>query len=301
MSYNSWLYAYGSPVNLTDPTGHYACNEFDKYGRCVDREPFRLPDSVANITWISNLPCGCSVWNLSQWQTIEDLPYDKWLIALHTYSNYCNLDSSTGNVFWSGESQLSLRLVLAHNIVKEFGDMIIYPEYENIKEAQTEAYARQYWEHCGSGGCYVKNGVSSSRLISFLSASDSWRMSATGIDDILLNGFGPRRKQAALALADRILRSDGSDSIWRGGYELDSPYHYGYITDQKQKPPTSPRWLIRFLNSGNIGTGNHQYVASHRSGDKILFVLTPNQSRALCQGTICVRLLPTAKKPDWLP
>lgn len=246
--------------------------------------------------------CGCSVWNFSQWETIPGLTFEHWLVALRAYGHYCNVDPSEQNVFWPEENRLSLRLILAHNIIKEFGDMLIYADhgnYKRVREAQEEAYGRQYWQHCGPNGCFITNGIADSRLISFLSGSESWRKSAEGINDIIVGGFGPKKREKALNLADRILNPTGSDYAWKNGKEPNKPFHYGFISN---KFPPSPRWLVQFLNSGKSGEGDHEYVASYvdEQTNILLFVLTPNQANALCGNKICVRVAEGDPPPDWL-
>lgn len=50
-SFNKWAYANANPISRTDPSGYYACVEFDEYGRCIEKEPLstRLPGPALSI------------------------------------------------------------------------------------------------------------------------------------------------------------------------------------------------------------------------------------------------------------
>ncbi|MBX3038522.1 MAG: RHS repeat-associated core domain-containing protein [Anaerolineales bacterium] len=308
ITFNKWQYTYSNPINLTDPSGKdpWWCNGdrecINAWLQAISTTSPATPPILDYVPessqWNSQNPCGCNVWNFENWETLDGLSYSKWLEALQTYYQYCNTNRNEKNVFWEEESQLSLRLILAHNIIKEFGDMLLYDW--GILDEQSEAYGRQYWEHCGPDGCFIKDGIADSRLISFLSGSQSWRDSAGGINDVIIGGFGPGKRQEALELADRIISPSGSDTAWKSGQLPNKPYHYGYISGSY---PPSPKWLVEFLKKGsNQGYGSHQYVESYRDpySNNLLFVLTPNQAEELCGDTICVQMNYNAPVPSWL-
>ena len=288
-SFNSWNYGYNNPITYTDPSGYWPCDvEID--GKCIFVPGWRLPTAdyvPESSAWNPQNRCGCSVWNLANWQ-LTDESWTSWLKALNAYSVICNTEPGLNDhvTWYDKQGRISQEELLTILIAKEVNSWL---PNEDARKAHAEAIGRIYWNYCGPNGCRIVHNIADSRLISFFAYFKSWRNMSGGIKDILQGGdLVQLYRSKANEIAKDIL-SGGPGGAWKSGKDNNRPYDFGFVVRGEQ-----PSWLISYLSGGPRGYGPHdvvwgrgEYGVKPEKGTPVFYVLTPNQKNELCFNASC--------------
>ena len=297
LTLNRWNYTISNPINFTDPTGNWPC-DLEIGGKCIFIPGWRLPSAdyvPESIEWGPPTSCGCSVWNLANWQLYNEESWSNWLSSLNAYSVFCHtMPGSNSLVTWYDDQEnISQEELIAILVSKEVNYRLGNIEAKN---AYKEAIGRTYWNYCGPDGCRIKNNIADSRLISFLNYYESWRKLSGGIKDILQGGDLVQRFVSDARIVAQEIIAGGPGGSWKSGKEDNKPYDIGYITKGVQPP-----WLANYLSLGPTGTQWNEVVFAD-SSDLVItdFVLTPAQKRNLCFNTSCFYITNAYKTPNYV-
>lgn len=319
ITYNSWLYTYGNPINLSDPSGYHPGEDHSKYcyplsgiDRIYCERIVRGISPSANVS-VAEMrlydtcgedDCTCfsspviKVEKLASIPLEDSLPHSVYKGKYIEYGWWWHflLDRTPGWWNENGKSHIYFKDVIAFALGVELSTTAIDPNFKDLPGYVAGAFANKGRRE----GFYYMTG---SRASVFKRVNNALYASATGglydfgknaarfnginIDDTNYGIKTDMRKWGA-----NILYNQGFNELQRQAYEWGNPTNH------------TPQSFLNALSIGNMGDGptNVLYFSEPWQGrDKtphyvdngttiygIEFVVTQQQIATLCNNASCV-------------
>jgi RHS repeat-associated protein len=326
LSFNRWIYSFGNPTNLTDPTGRRP-------------EPPEGPDPTVHkycypLQGRDSLECQkillgidpdnpMSQLELILYQVRGECPSEPLYLSLphslgikiKTFREYgwwwhYLMDKSSGSWKRPGESHVYLKDVIAYALGAELATYgnVTYRFKDgtegNVGKFVAEAFARKAWDvkfgfytMLGSRQSVMERvntaiyGISDGKNHPYIIYTDTAFQSA-------LKGFQTTLMDDSVnynisGLAGPLSNTILSTTTWHSGLDSSRPYEWGNPTD------SSPAYFKENLRTSNLGWDStnvlytsdnwkHYQQKTKQAITPIFFVLTGSQQQTLCGSVSCV-------------